>query len=453
MIFPEKAAEALFLRGKNRRIQVNQDWERWGRDIRDIVQDAVDSQDFQKLNETISNTVNEAIFNLRENIRRRPGGPGPGPGMGPGDPGSFGDPGGFGGPQGSWEGQEYQTGQGNGAFEGGSMGQMRQRRAKPPVLFARKGGISLAGTALLTVGFLFTFACVCTVIAGVADVLVTGFGGAEAGAFFVLACLTAAGVWMFCKGRGMRGRAKRFRRYVEALQGRAYCNISDIAQRTGEKPKRIVKDLRRMIADRWFLQGHLDEQGACLMVTDAAYEEYRRIQQLRREQQQAEAEQPAGQQSGQGGENAGYSPEVQRVLAKGRWYVDKIRECNDAIPGVEISRKIDRIELLVRRIFDRVEADPDAVDDIKKLMEYYLPTTVKLLEAYEQLDAQPEAGENIRQAKEEIEKTLDTLNTAFEKLLDSLFEDVAWDISSDISVLETMLAQEGLTEDGWKRKE
>ena len=99
------------------------------------------------------------------------------------------------------------------------------------------------------------------------------------------------------------------------------------------------------------------------------------------------------------------------------------------------------------------EADPEAVDDIRKLMEYYLPTTVKLLEAYEQLDAQPEAGENIRQAKEEIEKTLDTLNTAFEKLLDSLFEDVAWDISSDISVLETMLAQEGLTEDGWKRKE
>ena len=65
---------------------MNQDWERWGRDIRDIVQDAVDSQDFQKLNETISNTVNEAIFNLRENFRRRPGGPGPGMGPGPGTP-------------------------------------------------------------------------------------------------------------------------------------------------------------------------------------------------------------------------------------------------------------------------------------------------------------------------------------------------------------------------------
>ena len=139
MIFPEKAAEALFLRGKNRRIQVNQDWERWGRDIRDIVQDAVDSQDFQKLNETISNTVNDAIFNLRENIRRGPGGPGPGPGMGPEGPGSFGDPGGFGGPRGSWEGQGYQTGQGNGGFAGR---QMRQRQMERPVLFGRERGDS-----------------------------------------------------------------------------------------------------------------------------------------------------------------------------------------------------------------------------------------------------------------------------------------------------------------------
>ena len=83
-------------------------------------------------------------------------------------------------------------------------------------------------------------------------------------------------------------------------------------------------------------------------------------------------------------------------------------------------------------------------------MEYYLPTTIKLLEAYEELDAQPVQGENIISSKQEIEKTMDTLNTAFEKLLDELFQDTAWDLSSDISVLNTMLAQEGLTEDGLK---
>ena len=64
----------------------------------------------------------------------------------------------------------------------------------------------------------------------------------------------------------------------------------------------------------------------------------------------------------------------------------------------------------------------------------------------EELDRQPVQGENIRTGKQEIEKTLDTLNLAFEKLLDSLFEDTAWDVATDIAVLQTMLAQEGLTE-------
>lgn len=80
-------------------------------------------------------------------------------------------------------------------------------------------------------------------------------------------------------------------------------------------------------------------------------------------------------------------------------------------------------------------------------MDYYLPMTVKLLNAYEDMDSQPIQGENIASSKKEIEDTIDTLNVAFEKLLDSVFEDTAIDVSSDISVLNTVLAQEGLTED------
>ena len=82
------------------------------------------------------------------------------------------------------------------------------------------------------------------------------------------------------------------------------------------------------------------------------------------------------------------------------------------------------------------------------MMDYYLPMTVKLLNAYAEMDAQSVQGENILSAKQEIEETLDTLNLAFEKLMDDLFEDTALDVSSDISVLHTLLAQEGLTEDG-----
>ena len=131
---------------------------------------------------------------------------------------------------------------------------------------------------------------------------------------------------------------------------------------------------------------------------------------------------------------------MQKIIDQGGAFIRKIHECNEAIPGEEISAKI-----------DRVEENPQSVSDIRKLMEYYLPTTIKLLEAYEQLDRQPVDGENIQTAKREIEATLDTLNTAFEKLLDDLFQDTMWDVSSDISVLNTMLAQEGLKEDGMKK--
>ncbi|MBQ2919632.1 MAG: 5-bromo-4-chloroindolyl phosphate hydrolysis family protein [Oscillospiraceae bacterium] len=112
-----------------------------------------------------------------------------------------------------------------------------------------------------------------------------------------------------------------------------------------------------------------------------------------------------------------------------------------------MSGKIDRIEQVVRRIFDRVKTHPEVIPDLKKLMDYYLPMTVKLLTAYADMDAQPVQGEHIQSSKREIEATLDTLTAAYEKLLDELFQETALDISSDISVLNAMLAREGLTED------
>ena len=112
-----------------------------------------------------------------------------------------------------------------------------------------------------------------------------------------------------------------------------------------------------------------------------------------------------------------------------------------------MSEKIDRIELLVRRIFDRARSNPEIIPDLKKLMDYYLPVTVKLLTAYADMDAQPVQGENIQSAKREIEATLDTLDQAFRKLLDDLYQETAMDISRDISGLTAMRAREGLAED------
>ena len=132
-----------------------------------------------------------------------------------------------------------------------------------------------------------------------------------------------------------------------------------------------------------------------------------------------------------------------RILAEGREYIRVIRKCNDEIPGEEMSGKLDKLELLVTRIFARVEEEPEVAPELQKMLSYYLPTTQKLLEAYRDLDKQDVDVKNISETKREIEATVDTINTAFEKFLDELFRDKAWDIQSDITVLNTMLKQDG----------
>ncbi|MFQ7549095.1 MAG: 5-bromo-4-chloroindolyl phosphate hydrolysis family protein [Blautia marasmi] len=198
-----------------------------------------------------------------------------------------------------------------------------------------------------------------------------------------------------------------------------------------------------MIKKYMFLEGHLDDTGTCLITSDESYKQYletkkqAEIQQKTKEQEIQKEEETAGE--------ADLSKETRKVIEEGNAYIEQIRKSNDAIPGVEISNKMYYLENVIRRIFKRVEQHPELIDDLHKFMDYYLPTTVKLLQAYEELDKQDVEGDNIKTAKKEIENTLDTINQAFENLLDSFFRDTAWDVSTDISVLKTMLAQEGLT--------
>ena len=129
-----------------------------------------------------------------------------------------------------------------------------------------------------------------------------------------------------------------------------------------------------------------------------------------------------------------------------------IRRCNDEIPGEEMSEKLDKLELLVTRIFDQVEMEPELAPDMHKMLNYYLPTTQKLLEAYRDLDKQNLELNNISKTKKEIEDTVDTINQAFEKFLDELFREKAWDIQTDISVLHTMLKQDGYLKGDFEKK-
>lgn len=442
----------------------NREWEKFGEEICRNVQNAIDSHDYSMLNRTISDTVNGAVdyfshtvrqvgnsvnVNIRaqqeEAARRRQ------EEMqrrkddvrqeqqsrtGAGNSGGY-----------RYQGEDYRSASGSLAF---------QKNA--PALYggttpAKIGGM-LLGIAGYGIGGISAVVLLVILAAGmISGDLGTGFW---VSAILVGIPLTGFGI-LAAVGTRMLGKVRRFQDYVHILGGREYCDIKELQEQCKKNKKFVVQDLEKMIQKGWFKEGHLDARKTCLMVSHKAYQQYtdlmnrveleeqKKKQKAREEAAQKKAQEEAAQAS------SSLPPEVREVVLAGEEYIRKIRACNDAIPGEEISAKISRIEMLVDKIFDRVEQNPGTVSDLRRMMEYYLPTTVKLLEAYEELDKQPVQGENIISSKKEIEKTLDTLNVAFEKLLDSLFQDTAWDVSSDISVLRTMLAQEGLTEDGLKK--
>lgn len=321
-----------------------------------------------------------------------------------------------------------------------------QRDKRLPVLYQNPTG-KLVGGILKTVGGgIMTLTGVGGLLgSGLTAALVNGLGGAMSVLGVFSAVLLGGGVWLLTSGIRSVMRVGRFEKYLKALGSKTQCELNQLARMVGKSPKFVRKELKGMIDDGMFLEGHLDEEETSLITSDDSYVHYLEVKQKQAVQHRQEVVETKKQQDD--AEEQKRDARVQEVLDRGNAFIRDIRACNDAIPGQEISDKISRMETLVRKIFDRVEEHPEVVPELKKLMDYYLPMTVKLLKAYADMDAQPVQGENIQNSKREIEATLDTLNTAFEKLLDSIFKTTALDVSSDISVLNTLLAQEGLTDD------
>ena len=124
----------------------------------------------------------------------------------------------------------------------------------------------------------------------------------------------------------------------------------------------------------------------------------------------------------------------------------ELRDINDRIPGEEFSAKIDRLEDLTGKIFKLVQENPDKQGKMRKFINYYLPTSLKLLRQYEQLDAQGIEGKNISESKRQIEETMDTMVEAFEKQLDSMFAADSMDISADIAAMQNLMRADGLVD-------
>ena len=142
---------------------------------------------------------------------------------------------------------------------------------------------------------------------------------------------------------------------------------------------------------------------------------------------------------------------LDKMLAEGKAAIEEMKALDIAIADEAISAQIVRLQILAQRIFDHVESHPEKLGDIRRFMNYYLPTTLKVLRAYDVLEDQEVEGENITSTMTRVENMMSTIIRAFEKQLDNLFSAEALDISTDMVVMEQMLAREGITEDGLKQ--
>ena len=388
----------------------NQEWEDLGRNIQDIIDRAVKQQDYQKLNQTISQVVDKAVDLGSEAVRKA---------------------------------AARSAAKTTAASRPEKVYQGVVEKKNLPVLYGSTNGKTAAGILKIVGGGM---ASGLTLLLFIASLALLFMEGSVLPSVLALAGL-GGGIGLIGSGVSTLNRVGRFKTYRKTLGEKTHCTLEKLARSVGKSVKYVRKELQKMIDDGLFLEGHMDKEETLLITSDETYRHFEQsrlqLEERQRQEEAAKLEKAAA--------AAAHSPQVQEVLDRGDAYIAQIRRCNDAIPGEAISEKISRIELTVQHIFDWAEEHPEIIPDLKKMMDYYLPMTVKLLNAYADMDAQPVQGETIANSKREIEATLDTLNLAFEKLLDELFRDTAMDVSSDISVLNTLLAQEGLTEDDFTK--
>ena len=261
--------------------------------------------------------------------------------------------------------------------------------------------------------------------------------------FVVLFLFFVASLALLLKGISLRKRVKRFKKYVRVIDNNTYISIGDLAKFAKEKERFLIKDLSKMIDLGMFLEGHIDEEKTYFMLNDEVYGDYLNLkkQQIAKESNKKKLKEEVDNSS---------KREVESTIKIGKDYIEQIKTVKNELYREEIFANLDKLENISQQILNQVEKNPQKAQEVNKFINHYLPITIKLINSYEELNNQVVQGDNIKNAKIEIEKSIELINKAFENLLDDLFEDVALDISTDISVLKTLFKQEGLSEEDFK---
>ena len=292
-------------------------------------------------------------------------------------------------------------------------------------------GISIYGLSVLTFSVMKVF---------LSSIFVVGNG-----IFIILFLFFLVSLGLLLKGISLRKRVKRFNKYVRFMENNTYISIEELSKLTKEKERFLLKDLGKMIDVGMFLQGHIDDEKTYFILNDEVYNDYLNLkkQQIAKENNDKKLKEKI---------DNFEKEDAKSTIKIGRDYIEQIKTVRNHLYKEDISMELDKLGNISEQILNQVEKNPEKAQEVNKFIDHYLPITIKLINSYEELNNQVIQGDNIKNAKIEIEKTIDLINKAFENLLDDLFEDVVLDISTDISVLKTLFKQEGLGEEDFKNK-
>ena len=208
------------------------------------------------------------------------------------------------------------------------------------------------------------------------------------------------------------------------LGERSYCTLQELSELTGKSQGAVRKDLFRLISSGKYEDVYLAPDGTRLFSGETAYRLY-----LAQRQAQPARPEPTG------------------VLAECRAFLSDLREQQRLISDAPVLEQVQRIEEQTVQIIAWLEKHPGGESQIRRFVSYYMPTTLKLLRTYNEVDPQADSSAVAAEIQTDICGILYTINTAFQSLQDNLLKDTAMDVSAEISALETVLAQEGLTKD------
>lgn len=229
---------------------------------------------------------------------------------------------------------------------------------------------------------------------------------------------------------------KRYNIYVKDLRFKNIELLDDLADYSKVEPEKVVKDLNKAVKMKLIPQGHFGRDNLIFIISDELYEKYKDKQAVYDRYYRKQVEERLRMKE--------RTKEMQAIMNQGQGYIDKIHESNDIIKDKIISQKLDRMESVVSMIFHEVDINPQNADKLGMFMNYYLPTTEKLLEAYIEIDEKQIKGKSLEKTKKDIEGAIDKIIDSFEGLLDKFYQEKELDIATDISAMEILMKQDGL---------